>query len=118
MTQIQTDAIKKISDDKSTFKSRAHEYVKPFVARALCTFIEQSPAFAETVMAEGKNLHDCVESIKITERHHSDIEVYETAVRYFFPEARIESKMQVIMPKSQAAAKILELNFEDLFGGI
>lgn len=115
MEQIQTDAIKKLTDDNCKLTKREHAYLKPYVVKALCAFIEQSPAFAEAVMKEDKKLSECVEKIKIEGNSLSDLEVYEAAVRYFFPEVRIEFKMQIVMPKSQTSAKILDLKFEDLF---
>ena len=116
MTQTQIDAIRKIKEDNTEPKTREGKTVKPFVADTLCSFIEQSATFASSVMDEKKTLHGCIENMKLSELHVSDIDVYRAAVEYFLPGAIIEFDMRVKVPKSQTSANILELNFEDVFG--
>ena len=117
MTDIQIRAIRKLREEAGTAKSREGEYLKPFVREALCSFCEQSPAFAAEVVKEGKSLVGCLDSFSVTGQALSDIEVYRMAAQYFFPDAVIEHRMEIRLPKSQTSAKILDLKFEELFGG-
>ena len=115
MNEIQNEAIAKIRGERTVPKKREHVYIMPFIADALCSFIEQSADFASAVMADGKTLCGCVESMKLEGQAFSDVEAYKAAVRYFFPDATVEYSMAVKVPKSQTSAKILDIRFEDLF---
>ena len=117
MNDIQLQAVRKLREEKGTPGTREGQYLLPFVRDALASFCEQSAAFAEAVMAEGKTLVGCLDSFKVAGQNLSDLEVYRMAAQYFFPEAVIEHRMEIKVPNSQTSAKILDLRFEDLFGG-
>jgi hypothetical protein len=131
MTQVQTDAIKKLQDKKQRdgAKSRHAAAVYDAVRDALIGFCEQQQEFADAIL-QGKSLGECCEEImKGCGSSISDLDVYAKAVEFYFPGAKIEMKMTVYMsefereerqdaeaPKKQTSAKILDLKFEDLFG--
>ena len=117
MNEVQINAVRKLREDNGKPKTREGEYLKPFVCTALCSFCEQSAVFASAVMADGKSLTGCLDSFKVEGQALSDIEVYRMAAQYFFPDAVIEHRMEIKLPNSQTSAKILDLRFEDLFGG-
>ena len=129
MTQVQTDAIKKLQDveQKKGAKSKYATAVYGAVQNALIGFCEQQEELADAVLQQEKTLGDCCEAImKGCGSSISDIEVYAKAVAFYFPGAKVEMKMTVYMSdfekqEKQAAekkptAKILDLKFEDLFG--
>ena len=117
MNEVQINAVRKLREDNGKPKTREGEYLKPFVRDTLCSFCEQSAVFASAVMADGKSLTGCLDSFKVEGQNLSDIEVYRMAAQYFFPDAVIEHRMEIKLPNSQTSAKILDLRFEDLFGG-
>lgn len=117
MNEVQINAVRKLREDAGKPKTREGEYLKPFVRDTLCSFCEQSSAFASAVMAEDKTLTGCLDTFKVERQNLSDIEVYRMAAQYFFPDAVIEHRMEIKLPNSQTSAKILDLRFEDLFGG-
>lgn len=120
MTQIQTDAIRKLTEAKQDGLNDMQKYLAPHVIKTLTGFCEQSEEFATAVMAEDKTLVGCLKALKLPGRgmgYCSDFDVYRMAVQYFFPEADVEWSMKISTPqKKQTSAKILDLRFEDLFG--
>lgn len=120
MTQVQTDAIRKLTEAKvKTFQNK-RDFLVSFLRSTLCSFCEQSEEFAAAVMADGKSLEGCVNDMKVPQGERvsmSDFDVYRMAAQYFFPEADVEWSMKISVPaKKQTSAKILDLKFEDLFG--
>ena len=117
MTQTQTDAVRKLREDSFTPKDRQKKFLKPYIVDQLCAFCEQSPEFSKAVLEKHKTLSGCLDSLKITERYHSDLEVYKKAVQYFFPDAVIENKMEIRTAKKQTSgnSKVLSMRFEDFF---
>ena len=131
MTQIQTDAIKKLQDSeqKKGAKSKYATAVYSAVRDAMIGFCEQKAELADAVLQQEKTLGDCCERIMNgCGNSISDIEVYAKAVAFYFPGAKVEMKMTVYMSEfekeekqaaaSKPGAKILDLKFEDLFGGL
>ena len=119
MKQVQTDAIRKLTEAKvKTFQNK-RDFLVPLLRKTLCGFVEQNEDFAAAVMAEGKSLEGCVSALQVPQGDRvsmSDFDVYRMAVQYFFPEADVEWSMKISMPtKKQTSAKILDLRFEDLF---
>lgn len=119
MTQVQTDAIRKLTEAKvKTFQNK-RDFLVPFLRKTLCSFCEQSEDFAAAVMAEGKSLEGCVNDMEVPRGDRvslSDFDVYRMAAQYFFPEADVEWSMKISVPsKKQTSARILNLRFEDLF---
>ena len=121
MTQTQTDAIRKLTEAKQDGLDDMQKYLVPHVVKALTGFCEQSEEFAAAVAAEDKTLVGCLKAMKLPGRgmgYCSDFDVYKMAAQYFFPEADVEWSMKISTPaKKQTSAKILNLRFEDLFGG-
>jgi hypothetical protein len=121
MTQVQIDAIRKLTEAKvKTFQNK-RDFLVSFLRSTLCSFCEQSEEFAAAVMADGKSLEGCVNDMKVPQGERvsmSDFDVYRMAAQYFFPEADVEWSMKISVPaKKQTSAKILDLTFADLFGG-
>ncbi|MBQ8356210.1 MAG: hypothetical protein IJX39_00215 [Clostridia bacterium] len=118
MTQIQTDAIRKLTEAKHDGLTDMQKYLATHVAKTCAQFCEQSEEFAAAVMAQDKSLVGCMKAMTLPGRglgYLSDFEVYRMAARYFFPESDVEWSMKISMPaKNQTSAKILELKFEDL----
>jgi hypothetical protein len=122
MTQVQIDAIRKLTEAKvKTFQNK-RDFLVPHLREALCGFVEQDEDFAAAVMQEGKSLEGCVNDMKVPQGSNvsmSAYEAYRMAVQYFAPEADVELSMKISMPtKKQTSAKILDLRdlrFEDFF---
>ena len=119
MTQVQTDAIRKLTEAKvKTFQNK-RDFLVPHLREALCGFVEQDEDFAAAVMAEGKSLEGCVNDLKVPRGRNvsmSAYDAYRMAVQYFSPEADVELSMKISMPtKKQTSAKILTISFSDLF---
>ncbi|MBE6702137.1 MAG: hypothetical protein E7585_01840 [Ruminococcaceae bacterium] len=119
MKQIQTDAIRKLTEAKvKTFQNK-RDFLVPHLREALCGFVEQDEDFAAAVMAEGKSLEGCVNDLKVPQGSHvsmSPYDAYRMAVQYFFPEADVELSVKISKPtKKQTSAKILNLRPSDLF---
>lgn len=118
MNQTQIEAIRKLREDTGKPKTREGQFLKPFAAKALSDFCEQSAEFAGAVLADGKTLTGCLDSFKVSGQALSDIEAYKLCVQYFMPDAVIEHHMVIATPKKQTSAKVLELKLTDLFGGL
>ncbi len=120
MTQVQTDAIRKLTEAKVKPFQNKRDFLVPALRVALCGFCEQDENFAAAVMADGKTLEGCVNDLKVPQGSHvsmSAYDAYRMAVQYFSPEADVELSMKISMPKkNKTSAKILDLRFEDLFG--
>ena len=119
MTQVQTDAIRKLTEAKHEGLDDMQKYLAPHVVKTCAQFCEQSEDFATAVMAEDKTLVGCLKAMKLPGRgmgYCSDFDVYRMAAQYFFPEADVEWSMKISVPaKKQTSAKILDLRFEDFF---
>ena len=129
MTQVQTDAIRKLQDkeQKKGAESKYATAVYNAVCDAMVGFCEQQAELADAVLQQEKTLGECCEQImKGCGNSISDIEVYAKAVAFYFPGAKVEMKMTVYMSEyereekqavaNKPGAKILDLKFEDLFG--
>lgn len=127
MTQVQTDAIKKLQDKKQRdgAKSRHAAAVYDAVRDALIGFCEQQQEFADAIL-QGKSLGECCEEImKGCGSSISDLDVYAKAVEFYFPGAKIKMTMTIYMSEFECeekqeipkkpSAKILDLDFKDLF---
>ena len=120
MTQVQMDAVRKLKEENVKQLRNKRDFIVPFLRTALSSFAEQSEDFAAAVMAADKSLEGCVNALKVPQGDRvslSDFDVYRMAAQYFFPDAVIEHRMEIKLPNSQTSAKILDLRFEDLFGG-
>lgn len=90
-------AIDKIASELAGFTGdRYGQAVKDFVASTLTNFCQQSARFAEVVYKTKRSLSDCCAAVmKGCGTHISDIDVYRSAVRYYFPNSEIEFQMNI-----------------------
>ncbi len=127
MTEKQIAAVKKLNNGKER-EGATDKYARAVleaVRVALISFCEQNEEFADAVLQQDKTVGACcTEIMKGCGNVISDLDVYARAVNFYFPGAKIEMKMTVYMSEfeaekkdSQTSAKILDLNFEDLFFG-
>lgn len=118
MTQVQTDAVRKLKEENVKQLRNKRDFIVPFLRTALSSFAEQSEDFAAAVMAADKSLEGCVNALKVPQGDRvslSDFDVYRMAAQYFFPEADVEYSMKISMPaKKQTPAKVLTLTMEQL----
>lgn len=70
--------------------------VHPAVATALAEFCEQEPEFEQAIIQSGKSFKDCLDAIcqRISD-HISDLELYERAVKFYFPVAAVRFRMEI-----------------------
>lgn len=119
MTQVQIDAIRKLTEAKHDGLNDMQKYLAPHVVKTCVQFCEQSEEFAAAVAAEDKTLVGCLKAMKLPGQglgYCSDFDVYRMAAQYFFPEADVEWSMKISVPsKKQTSAKILTISFPDLF---
>lgn len=96
-TAIINQAVKKINPKLKKLNKYAAVIAEP-TAKALHGFCRQSEEFARAVVETDKTFQDCLETItKDIGRAVSDIEVYQKAVEFFFPGAKVEFKMIIHM---------------------
>lgn len=90
-------AVEKIASELASFKGdRYGQAVKDFVASTLTNFCNQNVRFAEVVYKTKRTLSDCCAAImKGCGQHISDIDVYRSAVRYYFPNSEIVFQMNI-----------------------
>ncbi len=104
-------AAEKIAKELKEFKGdRYGDAVKNFVASTLTNFCEQNERFAQVVYETEATLSDCCSKImKNCGNHISDIDVYRSAVRYYFPNAEVHFTMTIDasgdMPTQEEMAK-------------
>lgn len=79
------------------------------VAKTLKSFCESEPEFEQAVRQSGKTFVECIDEVASTlYQYASDLEVYEKAVEFYFPEATISVTMTVNMSgkvEAEAAEK-------------
>ena len=95
--EIITRAVEKINPKLKKLNKYAAVIAEP-TAKALHGFCKQSEEFARTVVETDKTFQDCLETItKGIGSSISDIEVYQKAVEFFFPGAKVEFRMLIHM---------------------
>ena len=95
--EIITRAVEKINPELKKLNKYAAVIAEP-TAKALHGFCKQSEEFARAVVETDKTFQDCLETItKDIGRAVSDIEVYQKAVEFFFPGAKVEFRMLIHM---------------------
>lgn len=95
--EIITLAVEKINPKLKKLNKYAAVIAEP-TAKALHGFCKQSEEFARAVVETDKTFQDCLETItKDIGRAVSDIEVYQKAVEFFFPGAKVEFRMLIHM---------------------
>ena len=95
--EIITRAVEKINPKLKKLNKYAAVIAEP-TAKALHGFCKQSEEFARAVVETDKTFQDCLETItKGIGSSISDIEVYQKAVEFFFPGAKVEFRMLIHM---------------------
>lgn len=103
-------------------KDRHYSIIRDGVSAALESFIKQDDEFAQAVVQGGtmKEMYEAVCKKIGIKNGVSDLEVYQSAVEFFFPGAKIEFHMTIDLCGSvrekQTERTSLDLSFDDLFG--
>ena len=96
-TAIINQAVEKINPKLKKLNEYAAVIAEP-TAIALHGFCRHSEEFARAIAETDKTFKDCLKTItKDIGRAVSDIEVYQKAVEFFFPGAKVEFKMIIHM---------------------
>ena len=104
----------KLNGEDCKFKNADKAFLVLYVRDTLLTFVSQSSKFAEAVLAEGKTLTACIDSLKLVGKRASDLDVYQECVKYYLPDAVVEFEMKIKLPSEQEHSAII-LNLEDFF---
>lgn len=126
---MSNEAIEKIKQElKSTKKlNNKANAIKKAVADALICFCKQDEEFSQAIIDSDKTLSDCLNHIANGIGNSiSDLEVYNKAVKFYFSGATVKFHMTIDLcgevnkttTQDKPKANIIDLNFDDLFGGI
>ncbi len=97
-TEIINHAIEKINPKSVKNANRYMAAVAEPVAKALHGFCRQSEEFARAITETDRTFQECLETItKGIGQSISDVDIYQRAVGYYFPGAKIEFKMTIRM---------------------
>ena len=97
-TEIINHAIEKINPKSVKNANRYMAAVAEPVAKALHGFCRQSEEFARAITETDRTFQECLETIiKGIGQAISDVDIYQRAVGYYFPGAKIEFKMTIRM---------------------
>ena len=121
MNEFTQKALDKVKEDQK-ISDKHYGIIKDGVIAALESFIKQDDEFAQAVV-QGGTMAEMFETVckKISGKQGvSDLEVYQSAVEFFFPGAKIEFHMTIDLCGSVREHKTertsLDLSFDDLFG--
>lgn len=121
MNEYTQQALEKVKEDPKV-TDRHYSIIRDGVVAALESFIKQDDEFAQAVV-QGGTTEEMFKSVckKIGSKTGvSDLEVYQAAVEFFFPGAKIEFHMTIDLCGSVREHKTertsLDLSFDDLFG--
>lgn len=130
MKNIAIEKIKKELKEAKKLDNKANA-IKKAVADALICFCKQDDEFAQAIVQTDKTLSDCLKNIsKGIGNAISDLEIYNKAVKFYFSTAKVEFHMTIDLcgdidkpdPETNKneipKPKLLDLNFNDLFGNI
>lgn len=104
--------------------------IKKSVADALICFCKQDEEFSQAIIDSDKTLADCLKHISNGIGNSiSDLEVYNKAVEFYFSGATVKFHMTIDLcgevrkevetsAQNKPKTNIIDLNFDDLFGGI
>lgn len=106
-TSIISQAVEKINrkekpEKNDMFAAAIGEHIK----KALTTFCEQNEEFARAVL-DGGSANECIKAVadKIRKRKSvSDFDVYQLAVKYYFPVAVVDFVMKIRMSEYEPKA--------------
>ena len=97
-TEIINHAIEKINPKSVKNANCYMAAVAEPVAKALHGFCRQSEEFARAITETDRTFQECLETItKGIGQSISDVDIYQRAVGYYFPGAKIEFKMTIRM---------------------
>ena len=121
MNEYTQQARKKINEIPKV-TDRHYSIIRGGVVAALESFMNQDDEFAQAVV-QGGTMEEMFKAVckKIGGKQGvSDLEVYQAAVEFFFPGAKIEFHMTIDLCGSVREHKTertsLDLSFDDLFG--
>ncbi len=79
-----------------SIKGRYQQVIAADTARALISFCEQEPEFAQAVEESGKTFQDCLDSVcKNVGSGISDFTVFSRAVKFYFSTAEVHFNMTI-----------------------
>ncbi len=118
-------ALEKLKNELGSFKGGQKEKaMKEDVSAALCEFCRQEPEFAQAIVQSDKTFSDCIKAVAAgTGTSISDLEAYKKAVNFYFPGARVNSKMTIDLigdantdsSANQEKKSVLDISLDDLF---
>ena len=126
-SDIVLQANAKLDQEIKTGNRHANAICDP-VRQTLKYFCQQNQEFARAVI-DGGSFQDCLETVAIplsSKQYASDLEIYQSAVRFYFPTAKIEFKMLIHLSEfeqesveesvqeSVQAVKTLDISLDDL----
>lgn len=110
-TSIISQAVEKINRKEKPMKDDMFAAaIGEHIKKALATFCEQNEEFARAVL-DGGSANECIKSVadKIrTRKAVSDFDVYQLAVKYYFPVAVVDFIMKIRMSEYEPKAEQTE----------
>ena len=104
----------KLNAEDCKFKDANKAFLVPYIRDTLITFVTQSEEFAKAVLDSGQTLTKCIDSLKLSGKRASDLDVYNECVKFFMPDAVVEFEMKIKLPTHKEHSAII-LNLEDFF---
>lgn len=90
------------------------EVIAPSVADALSKFCSQEPEFEQAVLQSGKTFQECLDSVaKGIGRSISDLDVYRSAVKFYFNTATVHFHMTIDLSGDNGAPPIVMTETEN-----
>jgi len=120
MSEILNKARAKIASelaDEDVKLGRAEKKLLPHIAKTLEFFCEQSEAFSERFVACKETIATCTKETfdaMDDKEAPSDFEVYNAAVKFYFPECEVMFEMKLIDPSDQETAAVT-IDINDFF---
>lgn len=117
-TQQALDKVKK----EASINDKHYKIIADSTIEALTSFIKQDDEFAQAVVQGGsmKEMFEKVCKDIGSKSGVSDLSVYQSAVEFFFPGAKVEFSMHIDLCGSvrekQTERTGIDLSFDDLFG--
>ena len=110
-TSIISQAVEKINRKEKPMKDDPFAVaIGEHIKKALTVFCEQNEEFARAVL-DGGSANECIKSVadKIrTRKAVSDFDVYQLAVKYYFPVAVVDFVMKIRMSEYESKAEQTE----------
>lgn len=104
--------------DAKKIGGKVQKAIAADTAKALRSFCEQEPEFAQAIEQSGKSYQDCLDHVaKGVGASISDFKAYSKAVEFYFPGAKVEFRMVINLIGEAAKpepAKPLTVSFDSL----